>query len=52
VIGEEMLRGQIWLVPVWDAVQFIVWLASFASNHVVWGELEYTVEHGRMRLVR
>jgi ceramide glucosyltransferase len=52
VIGDEMLRGQIWLVPVWDAVQFVVWLASFASNHIVWGELEYTVEHGRMRLVR
>jgi ceramide glucosyltransferase len=50
VIGDETLRRQLWLLPVWDAVHFIVWLTSFASSRVVWGDLEYTVDHGRMRL--
>jgi ceramide glucosyltransferase len=51
VIGDETLRRRIWLVPAWDAVHFMVWLASFASNHIVWGHLEYTVDRGRMKPV-
>jgi ceramide glucosyltransferase len=47
-VGDEVLRGKIWLVPLRDAVHFIIWLASFGSNHVRWGNAEYVIRHGRM----
>ncbi|HTZ46692.1 MAG TPA: bacteriohopanetetrol glucosamine biosynthesis glycosyltransferase HpnI [Verrucomicrobiae bacterium] len=50
-IGDQVLRRKWWLVPIRDAVHFIVWLSSFASNRVKWGDTEYTIEHGQMREV-
>jgi ceramide glucosyltransferase len=51
VVGDEVLRRRIWLVPFWDALHFVVWIASFASNHIVWGNVEYSVTRGRMKPV-
>ena len=51
VVGDEVLRRQLWLVPLWDAIHFAVWTASFASNHVVWGNIEYVVDRGQMKPV-
>jgi hypothetical protein len=31
-----------------DAIHFAVWLASFASNRVTWGDAEFTLEKGEM----
>ncbi|MDP9147400.1 MAG: bacteriohopanetetrol glucosamine biosynthesis glycosyltransferase HpnI, partial [Acidobacteriota bacterium] len=28
-VRDETLRQRIWLVPLWDAIHFLVWLASF-----------------------
>jgi len=47
-VGDELLRRKIWLVPLRDAIQFVVWLASFGSNHVRWGGVEYVIRQGRM----
>jgi ceramide glucosyltransferase len=49
VVGDEVLRRRLWLVPLWDAIHFVVWAASFASNHVVWGNVEYVIDRGRMK---
>jgi ceramide glucosyltransferase len=49
VVGDEVLRRRLWLVPLWDALHFVVWAASFASNHVVWGNVEYVIDRGRMK---
>jgi ceramide glucosyltransferase len=49
VVGDEVLRCRLWLVPLWDAIHFVVWAASFASNHVVWGHIEYLIDRGRMK---
>jgi ceramide glucosyltransferase len=51
VVGDEVLRRRLWLVPLWDAIHFVVWAASFASNHVVWGNVEYVIDRGRMKRV-
>jgi ceramide glucosyltransferase len=51
VVGDEVLRRRLWLVPLWDAIHFVVWTASFASNHVVWGNIEYVVDRGQMKPV-
>jgi ceramide glucosyltransferase len=50
-VGDEVLREKIWLVPFRDAVHFVVWLSSFASNRVKWGGIEYAIENGKMREV-
>jgi ceramide glucosyltransferase len=47
-VGDEVLRRKIWLVPVRDAIHFVIWLASFGSNHVRWGNAEYVIRQGRM----
>ena len=49
VVGDDVLRRRLWLVPLWDAIHFVVWVVSFASNHVVWGNVEYVVDRGRMK---
>jgi len=49
VVGDEVLRRRMWLVPLWDAIHFVVWTASFASNHVVWGNMEYVIDRGEMK---
>jgi len=47
-VGDQVLRRKIWLVPLRDAVHFVIWLASFGSSHVRWGNVEYVIRHGRM----
>jgi ceramide glucosyltransferase len=47
-VGDDVLRRKLWLVPLRDAIYFVVWLASFASNRINWGGEEYTMERGRL----
>ena len=49
VVGDGVVRRRLWLVPLWDAIHFVVWAASFASNRVVWGNVEYVIDRGRMK---
>jgi ceramide glucosyltransferase len=51
-VGDEVLRRKLWLVPWRDAIHFIVWLASFGSNHIQWGSTVYVIRKGRMIRVR
>src|SRR5713226_4228389 len=47
-VGDEVLRRKIWLVPLRDAIHFVIWLASFGSNHIRWDNTEYVIRQGRM----
>jgi ceramide glucosyltransferase len=47
-LGDEVLRRRISLVPLRDAIHFVIWLASFGSNHIRWGNVEYAIRQGRM----
>lgn len=47
-IGDDVLRRKLWLVPLRDAVNFAVWLASFASNRITWSGIEYEIREGKM----
>lgn len=47
-VGDEVLSQNLWLVPVRDAIYFVVWLASFGSNRIRWGSEEYTIRNGLM----
>jgi len=42
------VRRKLWLVPLRDAIYFVVWLASFASNRIHWGGDEYLMRRGRL----
>jgi ceramide glucosyltransferase len=50
-VGDEVLRKRLWLVPLRDAIHFVVWVSSFASNRVKWGGTEYAIENGKMKEV-
>jgi ceramide glucosyltransferase len=47
-VGDDVVRRKLWLVPLRDAIYFLVWLASFASNHIYWGAEEYIIRKGRL----
>jgi ceramide glucosyltransferase len=47
-VGDEVLRRKIWLVPLRDVIHFVVWLASFGSNHIRWGNVQYAIRQGQM----
>jgi ceramide glucosyltransferase len=47
-VGDGVLRRKLWLVPLRDAIYFLVWLASFGSNHIQWGSTEYVIRNGQM----
>ena len=47
-VEDDLLRRKLWLVPLRDALYFAIWLASFGSNHVMWGTAEYLIREGQM----
>jgi ceramide glucosyltransferase len=47
-IGDQVARRKLWLVPLRDAVHFMVWVASFGSNRIHWGGRLFAMEGGRM----
>jgi len=47
-VGDEVLRRRLWLVPLRDAGNFFIWLWSFSSNRIVWGETEFEIRKDRM----
>jgi ceramide glucosyltransferase len=50
-VRDETVRRKPWLIPLRDAVNFVVWLASLAGKSIVWGGTEYTIDRGRMTRV-
>ncbi len=50
-IGDDVVRRKLWLVPLRDAIHFMVWLASFGSNRVQWGGDEYAINRGKMKKI-
>jgi ceramide glucosyltransferase len=42
------LRGKLLLVPVWDALAFCIWVASFARNTVKWRGGQYYIRDGML----
>jgi len=47
-VGDDVLRRNLWLLPLRDAIHFFVWLASFASNSITWGSEGFRLEKGQM----
>jgi ceramide glucosyltransferase len=47
-LGDRQLAKILWLVPVRDAISFVVWITGFFSNEIVWRGLGYRVREGRL----
>ena len=47
-VGDQVLRRKWWLIPFRDAIHFVVWLASFASNRIIWAGRSYMIREGQM----
>lgn len=47
-LNDPLVRRKWWLVPLWDAVAFVVWAASFAQNRVRWRGSEFHVREGKL----
>jgi ceramide glucosyltransferase len=45
---DDVLRRKLWLVPLRDAIHFVVWIASFASNRITWGGEEFIMQKRQM----
>ncbi len=53
VIGVKGLRDKalwrkMWLVPVWDALAFFIWLVSFGRSSFRWRGSEYYIRDGQL----
>ncbi len=47
-IADRQLAKILWLVPVRDAVSFIVWVIGLFSDKIVWRGMNYHVRHGQL----
>lgn len=47
-LGDRRLSKMMWLVPVRDAISFIVWVAGFFSEKIVWRGLAYRLRKGQL----
>ena len=49
-MNQKGIWRKIPLIPVWDAVAFCIWLASFTRNTIRWRGVDYTIRNGMLVL--
>jgi len=47
-LRDQTLWRKMWLIPVWDAVAFFIWLISFGQNSFHWRGGEYCIRDGQL----
>ena len=47
-LRDQLLRKKLWLVPLSDALGFLIWLFSFGCNRIIWRGSEFYVRKGRL----
>ena len=47
-LHDDMLKRRWWLVPLWDAFAFVIWLNSLVWSRVCWRGVQYRVAGGRL----
>jgi ceramide glucosyltransferase len=52
VLGQRTVWKKLPLIPVWDAIAFGVWLASFARDTIRWRGVDYRLRQGQLTPVR
>ena len=47
-LKDPVVQRKIWLLPLRDAISFLIWVASFFSDRIQWRGLEFTIREGRL----
>jgi len=47
-LKHDELWKKLGMIPVWDAVAFVIWLTSFTRNSIRWRDGEYYIRDGRL----
>src|SRR5579863_5067449 len=47
-LKQSSLWKKLGLIPVWDALAFLIWTTSFARNSIRWRDGEYYIRDGRL----
>ena len=47
-LGDRALWRKMWLIPVWDALAFLLWIVSFGRNSFRWRGGQYYVRNGQL----
>ena len=47
-LGDQQVTKILWLVPIRDAISFVVWIAGFFSDQITWRGLGYHVRKGQL----
>ena len=47
-LKQDSLWRKLGLIPLWDALAFLIWLTSFARNSIRWRDGEYYIRDGRL----
>jgi ceramide glucosyltransferase len=47
-LGDRALWKKLWLIPVWDAMAFFIWLVSFVRSSIRWRGGEYYIRDGQL----
>lgn len=47
-LKQRGLWSKMWLIALWDAVAFLIWLASFSRKNIRWRDAEYRIRDGQL----
>jgi hypothetical protein len=47
-LKQDALWKQLPLIPVWDAVAFVIWLFSFTRSSIRWRGADYYIRDGQL----
>ncbi|MFZ0686331.1 MAG: glycosyltransferase [Terriglobales bacterium] len=47
-LKQHGLWRKLWLIPVWDAMAFLIWLTSFTRNSIRWRDGQYYIRNGKL----
>jgi ceramide glucosyltransferase len=51
-LHDETARRKWWLLPMRDLLQFVVWVGSFFSDQIVWGDTNFRLSpSGKMTAI-
>jgi ceramide glucosyltransferase len=51
ILDQPVRWDEFALIPLWDALAFVIWLASFTRKSIRWRGADYSIEGGRLVLV-
>jgi ceramide glucosyltransferase len=48
ILGDRQVLANLWLLPLRDAIGFLIWIWSFAGNTIHWRGEKFTLKNGKL----